>query len=209
MHAQDAAGVLAGRSRFAAEAGRVGGITDRQLVGLEDLVTVQVRDRHLRRGNEIQLVTSDDIHKIFFVRDLARAASRGRVDHGRRPYLRHAVLIGVDVEHEIDEGALQPRARPGIDRKARAGDLCAALQVEHLQVGGDFPVRPARPLHSIGGDVLGKHLAPGADDLIGRLVTNRNVRVGRVRDSHHQFFELRLGRSQFGVDPFYLGAGIG
>ena len=63
---------------LAPEARRVGGVADRQLGGLEDLVAVEVRDRDLGRRDQVQLVAGHDVHLVFLVGDLARAAGASR-----------------------------------------------------------------------------------------------------------------------------------
>ena len=125
--------------------GVVGGVADRQLGGLEDLVAMEVRDRDLGRRDQVQVVARDDVHLVFLVRDLAGAPGRRGVDDGRRPDLGEAVLAGVDVEEPADERALEGRAEAAVDREARAGDLRAALEVEDAQAIGDVPVRLALP----------------------------------------------------------------
>ena len=82
----------AGSARLAPEAGRVGHVPDRQLVRLDDLVAVDVGDGHLGGRHQVQLVARDDVHLVFLVRDLPRAARGCRVDDGRRPDLGEAVL---------------------------------------------------------------------------------------------------------------------
>src|SRR5216117_2816435 len=56
VHAQQAARVLAVRTGFPPEAGRVCGVGERQLGAVEDLVAMQVRERHLGRGHEEEVV---------------------------------------------------------------------------------------------------------------------------------------------------------
>ena len=53
---------------------------------------MEVRDRDLGRGDQVQLVAGHDVHLVFLVRDLAGPARRVGVDHRRRPDLGHAVL---------------------------------------------------------------------------------------------------------------------
>jgi len=69
VHAEDAAGVTAGGPRLAAEAGREGAIAQRQLVGFEDLVGVQSRQRDLRGAGEEKVVLLDLV-------DLSRASGK-------------------------------------------------------------------------------------------------------------------------------------
>ena len=64
---------------------------------------------------------------------LARAGHRLARDHERRDHLGVAVLARVQIQHELDQRALQRRARSEIKREARAGDLAGALEVEDAQ----------------------------------------------------------------------------
>ena len=109
VDAQQATGVLAGGARLAAETGRVGGVVDRQLVDGQDLVAVDVGDRHLGGGDQVQLVALDHVHLPFLVRQLSGAARRGGVHQQRRPHLGVAVALG-QLQHQADERALQARA---------------------------------------------------------------------------------------------------
>ncbi len=49
-----------------------------------------------------------------------------------------AVLLRVEVQHEIDDGALKPRGQAHVDVEARAGELHAPLEIKdahlHAQV---------------------------------------------------------------------------
>ena len=73
VDAHDAAGVLAGGAGLAPETGRVRRVADRQLVRLEDLVAVEVRDRDLGGRDQVELVAGHDVHLVFLVGDLAGA----------------------------------------------------------------------------------------------------------------------------------------
>ncbi len=56
-----------------------------------------------------------------------------------------------------------------------------------------------------GGDGLRQELAPGADRQVGVGVTDRHVRVGRVRDPQERILQLGLDAPDLGVqrgDPF-------
>src|SRR5438128_6883128 len=102
---------------------------------------MKVRDRNLRRRHEIKLVASGDVHHVFLVRDLTRPSRRRGVDDGRRPDLDHAVLSRVYVEEEVDKCALKGRSPTLVDRKTRARDLRATLEVDHSEPRPDLPVR--------------------------------------------------------------------
>src|SRR5207302_5887624 len=71
MHAQQATRILAGGARFAPEARRVGGVAERQLGGVEDLVAMQVGERDFGRGDEKQIVGRRLVHVVLELGDLA------------------------------------------------------------------------------------------------------------------------------------------
>jgi hypothetical protein len=64
---------------------------------------------------------------------LAGAEERLRVDHVGRQDFGVAVLAGVQVEHEVGEGAFEARSLAEVDDEARAGDLGGALEVEDAE----------------------------------------------------------------------------
>ena len=190
--------------------GRVGGVADRQVGGVEDLVAMEVRDRDLGRRDQVQLVAGHDVHLVFLVGDLPGPAGAVGVDDGRRPDLGEAVLAGVDVEEPVDEAALERRAGALVDREAGAGDLRAAGVVDDVERLAELPVRLARPGRATGGRVgadlavdrlLARELlAPRADRDVGLLATDRDVRVGRVGDAEELVVEGRLGLGELGVE---------
>ena len=102
--------------------------------------------------------------------------------------------------------------RPGalVDREAGPGDLGAAGVVEDVERLAEFPVGLARPGRAIGRRIgpdlaLERHSCAScspqvADRDVGFLATDRDVRVGRVRDAQEQVVEGRLGRRELGVE---------
>ena len=168
---------------------------------------MEVRDRHLGRRDQVQLVAGDDVHLVFLVRDLPGPARRVRVDHGRRPDLGEAVLAGVDVEEPVDERALERGrrrpCRPGSRsrrswRRAALSRMSSASPIS--QCGSPRPGRAAGGRVGAGLAVerlvAGQQLAPGPDRDVGLLVADRDVRVGRVRDAQQQVVELGLDASR-------------
>ena len=185
--------------------GRVGRVADRQLGRLEDLVAVEVGDRDLGRRHEVQVVAGDDVHLVFLVRDLAGAAGRRGVDHGRRPDLGEAVLAGVDVEEPVDQGALEARARAACRPGSPEPVIFAPRSRSKMpraapssQCGRRVPGRAAG--RCVGADLADQRLvarqllAPGPDRDVGLLAADRDVGVGRVRDPQQQVVELGLDR---------------
>ena len=203
---------------LASEARRVRGVADRQVARLDDLVAVEVGDRHLGRRDQVQLVPSDDVHLVFLVGDLARARRRRRVHDGGRPDLGEPVLARVDVEEPRDQGSLEGRSGALVDGEARAGDLRAAGIVDDVQRFPDLPMGLARPCGAARGSirthlaidrrVLCQDLAPGAHGDVGVLAADRHVRVGRVGDPQQRLLGGRLDLGEFGVerrDPLTRG----
>ncbi len=174
---------------------------------------MQVRDRDLGGRHQVQLVAGDDVHLVFLVGDLAGTACRVGVDDGRRPYLGEAVLGGVDVEEPRDQASLQARSRrpcrPGSpSRRSWRPAGCRGCRAPRRAPSGAFAptLRPSGPA---GFRHVRRGLAPRADGDVGLLATDRNVRVGRVRDPQQEVLELRLGRGELDVDPIDLLAGLG
>src|SRR5438876_11235732 len=98
MHPQQSTRVPPGGTRFPPEARRVGGVAQRQLSAVQDLVAMQVRDGHLSRRNEVEFVWCRLVCVFGELGDLARALYRRALDDERLPCLRLAVLPGVEVE---------------------------------------------------------------------------------------------------------------
>ena len=67
--------------------------------------------------------------------------SDGAVDEKRRLHLAIAMLARVQVEHEVDERARQPRAAPLRTEKRAPAIFDAALEVEDAELGTEIPVR--------------------------------------------------------------------
>src|SRR2546422_7202605 len=73
MHPQQSTRVPPGGSRFPPEARRVGGVAQRQLSAVQDLIAMQVRDGHLGRRNEEEIVGCRLVRVVGELGDLARA----------------------------------------------------------------------------------------------------------------------------------------
>src|SRR3989442_12658088 len=87
MPPQQSPRVPPGGSRFPPEARRVGGVTQRQLSAVQDLVAMQVRDGHLSRRNEEEIVGCRPVRVVGELGDLARALHRRGLHDERWPYL--------------------------------------------------------------------------------------------------------------------------
>ena len=67
--------------------------------------------------------------------------SDARVDQERRLDFAVAVLARVQIEHEVDERAREPRAGAAQHGEPRAGDLGGALEVDDAERRPEIPVR--------------------------------------------------------------------
>ena len=126
--ANHAARVLPVRSRLRAEARRVRRQAQRQPIRFDDRVAHEVRQRHLGRRNQAQLVLALEREQIRGeLRQLARAEQRRIVDEIRHVRLAVAVLARVHVEHELRDRAMQAaRPRPSSTTKRLPDSFAAA-----------------------------------------------------------------------------------
>ena len=90
--------------------------------------------------HEPEVVLGVVVEVIGELGQLAGADHALPLDHEGRVDLLIAVLAGVQVEHEGDEGPLQPGAQPLEDVEAGAGELDAALEIDDAQVFAQLPV---------------------------------------------------------------------
>ena len=118
------AGVPAVGAGLGPEARRVGHVVDGQLVAGQEFRPGAGWSRALPpSGSGTGPSPSAAEHVLGELGQLARADHAGRVGQKRRPNFRVAVLLGVHVKHEVDEGPLQARPAPRAHREAGAGDL--------------------------------------------------------------------------------------
>ena len=157
----------------------------------QDLVTVDVRDRHLGGGDQVQAVALDGVHLRFLVGDLPGPAGRVLVDEDRGPDLGVAPLDR-HVEEQTDERAHEARARARVEDESGAGDLGPALQVEEVQARADVPVRRLDPRPAAA--------RPGANDrvVVGSCAVGDLV-ARRVRDEQEIRLELGFNKGELRV----------
>src|SRR5882672_9775897 len=109
MLANQPSNVLSVRSSLASKAGRVRRVVKRQNSPVENLFSVQIRQRHFCRRDQVQIPVAADLEKVCFeLGEVARPSERRPVDEQRRLDLSVAMLTGVQIEHEVDQRALQP-----------------------------------------------------------------------------------------------------
>ena len=177
--ADDAAGIAPGGTRLFAEAGGVARHLDRQLFFGDDLVVEKVRQRHFRRWDKEKILILGLVEVVLEFRQLSRPLQRAAVDEFGDAHLRKAAFA-VEVEHEVDERALQARPHVVHDGEAAVGDLDAALEVDPAVLFGQFPVL-------LRGEIENARREHFCDlDVVVLVRTVGNVGIGHVRDAHRQ-----------------------
>ena len=106
MHAEDAAGVLAGRAGLAAEAAGVAHVAHRQVGLVEDLVHVQGGQRHLGGAHQVEAVGLDPVD-LLHVGGEEAGAVHGLVAHQHRHDHRPEALGRQLLQGELHQGELQ------------------------------------------------------------------------------------------------------
>ncbi len=145
---------------------------------------MEIRDGHLRRGNQVEVPRAEKV--LFELRQLAGAEGGIGVDEKRRQHLRVAPLARVQIEHEVDQRALEPRAGSELHREPRAGDLRGAREVENAEAFADLPVGLR-----FEGEV--PRLSPFPLFAVRRFVgAAGNRRVGNVGNAFFDAFEVRV-----------------
>ena len=133
MLADHAAGIAAGRPRLGAKARRQRGQPHRQFFLVEDGFADEICQRNFGGGDETepfaleigarygqQFALDGPELVVFEFRQLSRSEHRGVAHQQRRIDLGIAVFVGVQIEHELADRALQPREALLQHHKARA-----------------------------------------------------------------------------------------
>ena len=97
------------------------------------------------------------------------------------------MLAGVEVEHEVGEGALEAGSGAELQDEAGAGDLGGALEVEDAEGFADLPV-------GLGREVEGGDFAPGLlADVVVLGGAGGDVVVGKVGEGLEELAETEVG----------------
>ena len=134
MDANDPARFAPGRAGFAPKAGRVSDKFFRQIRRRENFFAMKICHRHLRGRREEQLVLLQPVHVVLKFRQLRRADHAIAPHEKWRAHFEVAMLARVQIEHEIDQRALQLRARAGETNEPAPAQFRGALQIEKLQL---------------------------------------------------------------------------
>ena len=178
--AEHAAGVLAVGAGLGAETGGVGGVFERQFGFVDDLAGDQVGERDFAGGDQVAGAFALDAEQVLLeLGELAGAHQRFGVDDEGHVGFGVAVFAHVQVQHELDQGAVHHGEVAGQDGVARAGQACGGAEV-HLAE------RFAQ------GDMVGDAVAAGAR-VAPALQFAVGAFVGAVRDG----FIEQVGQVEF------------
>ena len=211
--ADHAADILAVAAGFGAEAGGVGAEAGGELGLVEGLVPEEVGDGDFGGGDEPMvavLVDAGLVGLVVAVEEVggefgeAAGAEEGfGVDHVGRQDFGVAVLAGVEVEHEVGDGALEAGSLAIVDDEAGAGDFGGAFEVEDAEAFADFPMGE-------GGEVEGAGRAPGFFYGVGALVgADGDDVLGEVGDGLQDGAKLVVGGGGGGFEGVGLGFELG
>ena len=189
------------RSGLAPEARRVSGVAPRQQPAVDDLLAVQVRERHFRRRDEIEVPVAGDLEEVGFeLRQVAGSLQRGRVHQERRVHLDVAVFPRVQVEHEVDERPPHPRAGAVQDREPGARHSRGPLKVHDAERHAEVDVRFRLEVEH-GGRAPLPHF-----HVVGRARADGHGLVREIRNHQQDRAQARFDPVEFRLKRLDLGA---
>ena len=207
VHADQTAGVATIGTGFRAEARRMGGHFDRQVVFVDDFIAYQVGQRHFRRRDQrvvaavgffFQRTSMEQVASEF--RQLAGAIQRVLVHQVRDIVFAIAMLFGVQIQHELRQGAVQTGQLAFHHHKTRASQLNGGGKI---QPPVHFPQRHVIAHFKI---ELARR-APAADFNVVVFVTaNRHIIMRNIRDRQRDIANFRQQRFQLGLCSIQLFA---
>ncbi|GAA2858451.1 hypothetical protein GCM10020220_054520 [Nonomuraea rubra] len=192
VHPDDAPGVLAVRARLAAEARRPARVTQRQLVGVEDLLGVVAGQRHLGGADEVEVVLGEAVDLLVVGHVEAGALHGLRLDEHRRDHRREPGLDRLLHGH-VEQAELQPRADALEEEEARARDLGAPLHVDGAKGLAQLQVVLRLEVERAGLAVRLEHDVVVLAAVRGRLLDDVRHRLEQVVQLRAQLLGLGLG----------------
>ena len=172
------------------------GVATRQRVGIEDRIAREIRNRHFGGRNQEQfLLARRRLEKVRLeFRQLPGADQCMSRHEIRRINFRVSVLARMQVEHVLDQRAMQTRDAGLEHHEARAGNPAGRLEIDQRQFLADRHVVDRREIEL-------PRRAPATHFNVGRFVAALgHAFVQHVRQAEHQFIELRLHRGEFLVE---------
>ncbi len=212
--ADHAADVLAVAAGFGAEAGGPGAKAQGAGAEVEGFVAEEVGDGDLGGGDEpvVVILGRAGLVRAFVVAvkelvgelgQLAGAEEGARVDDGGRQDLRVAMFAGMEVEHEVGEGAFEAGAGAEMHDEAGAGNFGGALEVEDAQGFADLPM-------GFRGEGKVRDFAPGHfTDVVVLGAADGDAVLGQVGQGFEQGTEPEVERGGSGFERVGPGFQVG
>jgi hypothetical protein len=129
MHAQNATGLAARCPCFASEARRVGNKLFGKIVNAQNFIAMEICQLNFSGRRKKDLVLLQTVHVRFKLWELRCADHAIAPNQKRRADFKVPVLPRVQIDHEIDQCAFQPRARTGETNKTAAAQFCGLFHV--------------------------------------------------------------------------------
>ena len=149
---------------------------------------MQVRDRHLGGRREpvvVGVLQAEEV--VAELRQLARAQERVGVHDERGQHLGVAVLLDGNVQHPLNQRAVESGPHAAKHREPGPGDLGAPLEVEDPQGHAEVVV-----VDHV--EVERARLADGLDEgVVGVVLAHRHVVREQVRQRHERIVDGGLG----------------
>ena len=197
--------IAAATAGLGAEAHRMRGHPQRQALGIEDVVAHDVGQRHFGGRDQIAPALAEFGGEQVFLelRQLPGAAHRLGIHQQRHVGFLVAVLVGVQVEHELRQCAMQPRQLPAQHGEARTTQLGRGFAIQPAAARAEFDM----VLHL---EIECARRAPAVLlDVLRLIGTQRHRVIGNVGDAERDGFDLatQFVEAQFRGFQFLAEAG--
>ena len=172
VQADQASGVAAIAARFPAETRAVSGVAQRKLIDRNDFIAMKRGDGDFSCRRQPQIVFSTAKAFLGKFWELAGTGEAGGIDQHRRQDFAIA-LAGVQIQHEIDQGSLQPRSLPHQGDEAALGYPNRPFRFKQSESFCDLPM--------LFESRLLKRCSPATElDVVGFVLPIRTVLSGKV-----------------------------
>ena len=162
-------------------------VAGRQRRCVDNAVAGQVCYRYLGRGNQVErrIIRRLELVVLEFGQ-LAGAEQRVCLNQVGHVGLYVTVLRSVHVQHELDQGTLQPRQPAGHYGKAGTGYLRRRIEVQHVECGAEID------------------MVSGFEIERGRLTPLSNLDIGRFIGTNGHVIGKQVGEAELGLPKLCL-----
>ena len=150
--------------------------------------------RHLRRRYEVVVEPLQLEHILGKFRQLSRPDHARLVHNIGREHLCVAVLLRMEIHHEVDAGTFKPRAEPLVERKACPRDLGCALCIEDAECIADVPVCLRCKIKRT------RRSAAAHFGILCLIPADRHIRLRHIRNLKQEFTQAQLHVAQIFIE---------